>query len=57
MIVDFIVAVLVVLVSIVVVFSRAEECYFCGDRDVMERSKFSTRGLCGKCVKNGRNLP
>jgi membrane protein DedA with SNARE-associated domain len=51
--------VLVVVVAIVVVFSQAGECYYCGSRlkDKSQRSTWGTRGLCDKCRCEGKELP
>lgn len=54
---EFIVASLVILVSVVVVFSKAMECYFCGSRELTSRSRLGTRGLCNECQCEGENLP
>ena len=34
---------------IILVFSRAEECYYCGSRSVTKRSRFKTLGICAFC--------
>ena len=54
---DFIIVALVILFAVVVVFSKAMECYFCGSRGVTSRSKFGTRGLCDECRGEGKELP
>mgnify|MGYP007012665491 CR=1 FL=1 len=54
---EFIIVALVILVSVVVVFSKAMECYFCGSREVESRTTFGTRGLCDKCRREGKELP
>ena len=54
---EFIVAALVILVLVVVVFSKAMECYFCGSRELTRRSKLGTRGLCDECQFGGKKLP
>ena len=54
---DFIIVALVIVIAVVVVFSKAMECYFCGSRSVTSRSKLGTRGLCNKCRNEGKELP
>lgn len=54
---DFIIVFLVIIASIIFVFSKAMECYFCGSRDVTSRTKFGTKGLCDKCWSQGKELP
>jgi hypothetical protein len=49
--------VLITIISIIVVFSRAEECYHCGSRRVARRTKFKTKGICLVCTYNGKKLP
>ena len=53
---DFIIVALVIVFAVVVVFSKAMECYFCGSRGVTSRSKLGTRGLCGECLSKGKEL-
>ena len=38
------------------IFSKAKECYHCGYRDVVVRSKYGTRGLCNRCHKSGKSM-
>jgi len=47
---------IIVFVSTVLVFHRAEECYFCWSRSVVKRSKFNTRGICQRCIEEGEEL-
>lgn len=54
---EFIIVALVILVAVIVVFSKAMECYFCGSREVTSRTTFGTRGLCDKCWAKGKELP
>mgnify|MGYP003632195335 CR=1 FL=1 len=54
---DFIILFIVFLSIVVVVFSKAMECYFCGSREVTSRTQFRTRGLCDKCRLTGREIP
>lgn len=36
--------------------SKAEECYHCGSRKVVERSGLGIRGICSKCLDNHLRL-
>ena len=38
-----------VVFAFIVVFSRAEECYYCGSRSVVKRSRHRTLAICFTC--------
>ncbi len=44
---------LFVVVVLVIVFSKAGECYECGSRDPSVFSSAKTRALCDKCLVAG----
>lgn len=40
---------LMIFIALIVVFSRAEECYECGSRDPSVYTAGKTKALCDKC--------
>jgi hypothetical protein len=53
---DYLILAGLVILATVVAFGKSEECYFCGSRNLIKRSRFKTRGACSECDSEGGKL-
>mgnify|MGYP000986765191 CR=1 FL=1 len=51
-----IVILLILVVAVIVTFSKAGECFHCGSREVHKWSTWGTRGLCLKCEAEDKGM-
>ena len=47
--------VLIAFVFFIAAMSQAGECYFCGSRQVTQRTHLGTKGICDRCWCKGKS--